>query len=253
MNDRAELLQRKASGSLRWAAVVGMAFVPALFLLISQGLVSAGYRLAGAAHPFQAAAKWWTVWSSLADLACLGLLAGLTRREGIRLIDLMGLERRRLVRDVFLGICLFLPMLLIDIGGLILGDYLVYGNWLPLGIPAGFAGRVLPAWAALYSRILWWPLWSWIEEMTFNGYALPRLQALSGHTGFAVALVGFAWSFQHLFLPAILDGRYLLWKFLVFIPFNVLMPLLYLRMRRLTPIVVAHWGLDLLTTLFTIV
>ena len=91
-----------------------------------------------------------------------------------------------------------------------------------------------------------------MEETTYNGYVLPRLQALTGRSWVAVALVTFGWSFQHLFLPTLWDARYFLWRFLIFIPFNLVAPLLYLRLRRLAPIVFAHWGLDLLTTLITI-
>jgi hypothetical protein len=42
----------------------------------------------------------------LIDAGCLALLWRLTRREGIRLFDLVGFERTRLVRDALLGLAL---------------------------------------------------------------------------------------------------------------------------------------------------
>jgi hypothetical protein len=254
-NDAAEAQEARnlpAPDKLHPAGAVLMLFARSLFLILAQGLASVLFLFQRNPHPFRAAAQGWTVWSTLADLACLFLLIRLTKREGLRLFDLMGPKKQTFNQDLFQALVLFPVLLILDIAGLILGDYLVYGSWLPVGLPAGFAGRLLPLWAVVYSRLVWWPLWSWMEEMTYNGYALPRLQALTGRAWAAVALVTFGWSLQHLFLPTLWDGRYFLWRFLVFIPFNLAAPLIYLHLRRLTPLVFAHWGLDLLTTLVTI-
>ena len=242
-------------GSLRpvkWSGPLGLLIARPVFLLAAQGLAALLLAVQDDPAPFRSSAKYWTIWSSLADLATLLLLTRLARGEGLRVGDLMNFKRKGLGRDVFQGLSLFPLVLALNIGGLILGSLMVYGSWLPTGIPAGLAGRVLPLWAILFSRLLWWPLWSWMEEISFNGYALPRLASLTGKSWAAVALVTFAWSIQHMFLPVILDARFLLWRFLVFIPFNLVSSLLFLRLRRLTPIVLSHWGMDLLSTLFTI-
>jgi len=65
-------------------------------------------------------------------------------------------------------------------------------------------------------------------------------------------LVGFGWALQHCFLPFSLDGRQLLFRFLIFLPLVIVMPILYLRVRRLLPFVIAHWGMDFVLTLMTI-
>ena len=204
-------------------------------------------------HPFQAAAQWWTIWATLADLACLMLLFRLTRREGIHISDLLGLGQKPLSHDILLGIGFFVGLLpVVVVGSIILGDLLVYGTWWPSGLPAGIVARELPLWAVVYSRVIWWPVWSLTEQLTFNGYALPRLQVLAGRSWPAVALVILGWCLQHVFLPFFFDWRYLVLRIIIFIPFNLMTVLLYLHFRRLTPLVVAHWGLDFLSTMFTI-
>jgi len=241
-----------ASRPRTWSGPASVLLARPAFLILAQLAATAVLALRRVAAPFQASARYWTVWASLADLATLWLIDRLLRGEGRRVWDLMNFRRSGAGRDLFVGLTLFPLLLAFNVGGLILGSLAVYGSWLPLGLPPGFAMRDLPLWALLFSRVLWWPLWSWMEETTYNGYALPRLQSLTGSTWAAVGLVTFAWSIQHMCLPLILNGAFLLWRFLVFIPVNLLSSLLYLRLHRLTPIVLAHWGLDFLSTLFTI-
>ena len=44
------------------------------------------------------------------------------------------------------------------------------------------------------------------------------------------------------------DGRQILWRLIEFLPIAVIMQLIYLRLRRLAPLVVAHWGMDFVLT-----
>jgi membrane protease YdiL (CAAX protease family) len=236
-----------------WSGLATLLVARCGFLLLAQVLAAFLLFLQHDLQPFQSAAKYWTIWASLADLATLALLSRLIRREGKRIWDLLNFKKEGLARDLRLGLILFPVLLCLDVGGLILGSLVVYRHWLPVGISAGFMGRVLPQWAVLFSRLVWWPLWSVTEELTFVGYALPRLESLTGKSWLAVMLVTLAWSVQHLFLPFLADGRFLLWRFLVFIPVNLATTLLYLRIRRLVPIIISHWGRDLLTTLVTII
>ncbi len=244
-------VERRAA--LRRMAPLFVVFARPVFLLASQALASLVLLAGHDPHPFQSAARWWTVWSTLSDLACLSLIAHLIRQEGLKVFDLMGFGRKKLFRDILLGIGLFLLFLpTLDVGGILLGNLLIYHSFWPVHMLSGFTGRVLPLWAVLYTRVIWWPIWSWVEQLTFNGYALPRLQGLFGRSWPAVFLVSFGWCLQHLFLPFLFDARYLLYRFLIFIPFNLVMPILYLRLRRLTPLVVAHWLSDALSTLVTV-
>jgi uncharacterized protein len=104
----------------------------------------------------------------------------------------------------------------------------------------------------LYSRLIWWVIWSFTEELTYQGYALPRLQLLCGRTWVAVVLVGFGWSLQHCFLPLFFDPRHFIWILITFFPLKIAMQLLYLRFRRLLPLIVAHWAMDFVSTFMII-
>lgn len=120
---------------------------------------------------------------------------------------------------------------------------------MPVGV---VVARVLPHWAVFYSLIVWAPLWSATEELTYNGYLAPRIASLSGRPWVSFALVGFWWAAQHCFLPLVLDWRFVLWRFLAFVPGVLALMLLYHYTKRLAPVIVAHWLLDLIAALTTL-
>lgn len=121
-------------------------------------------------------------------------MAGFLRSEGIRLRDLIGSIRLRGGRDIFVGIgwlALALPFFTLAAQ---LGSKGVYGSTQPYLYPGLLAGRSLPLWAIIYSLSMWWIVWSPTEEMTYQAYALPRIQALSGRAWVAIVVVAFWWA-----------------------------------------------------------
>jgi len=221
-----------------------------LAIAAAHGLAALCFLARGHAHPWLAAAPYWTVWGTFADALCLCLLASLLRREGLTLRA--QLSAWRPLRDLGPGLGYFLAVFPLFLAGGLLAGYLLYGSIPP---PDPFPGlqsaRHLPLWAVLYSRSLWWLIWSPTEELTYNGFALPRLASALSPAG-AVALTTLAWAAQHSLLPALPDLRYLLFHTLAFIPGVAALCLLYLRTRRLGPLIAAHWMMDFSSTFLTI-
>lgn len=89
------------------------------------------------------------MYGTLIDAGCLALLWQLTRREGIRLFDLVGFDRTRLARDALLGVALVPACLVFILGGVYAAGWLVYGSL----TPPYFSGP-LPLPAALYGVLV---------------------------------------------------------------------------------------------------
>lgn len=252
LNSLTELRKRVTDGRLSWTGPLIVLLSRTAFMLLAQGLFAIIFLLRGATHPWFAAAPWWSVYATLIDLGCLALMWKFTRREGISLRALIGPIRLRYGRDFFLGLGVLALICPLFVFGGMLAMRLVYGTY-PVDIfPGILGGRILPLWALIYSRFIWWIIWSPTEEMTYAGYVLPRAQALSGRTWIAVLLVGFVWSIQHSFLPFLPEWHNFLWRFLAFVPGCFVLTLLYLRLRRLAPLIVAHWSMDIFATIMTL-
>jgi hypothetical protein len=216
------------------------------FALAAQALVAAGFRLRRHPAPWRAAAAWWMVYGSLADLGCLAVLRWLLRREGRALGDLLDLDRARLGPDLRAGLG--------DIAALVAGAAVSSALQRPFypGLPPQVtATRGLPRWARAYGVLVWPALWATTEELVYLGYALPRLEAQLGRAAPAAALTLLSWGpLQHPALPALPDRRYAVSRALTALPaIGPQVALARWRGWRLPPLVLGHWVADLATGL----
>jgi len=250
-NARAQIEERVAAGRIMWAGPLLLVSARSVLLLALQGLMALILFALHRPSPWRAAGDWWGVYGTLVDIGCLIGLRHFTRREGIRLRDLLGPVQMRRGRDLFLGLGYFLLVFPFFLGGSYGARLLLYGSTDKTLNSYLLHMHQLPVWATVYSVTLWWMIWSPTEEATYNAYAMPRLQALTGRTWIACAIVGFFWAAQHCALPFIPDWRFIVFRFLAFLPGVLVMMLIYLRTRRLAPLIVAHWPMDITAAIMT--
>ncbi len=251
-NSREEIERRVRQGQITWTGPLIVMMGRSFFMIVAQALVASIYWLRGHPSAWNAAAPWWTVYGTLVDVGCLALMVKFTRPEGIRLRDLIGRVRLRRGYDILLGIVCFVAFMQVFGFSGALSSKLIFGTTHPSMYPGLLMARSLPFWAVIYSFSIFLLIWSPTEEMTYNGYALPRIQALTQRTWLTVLLVGFWWALQHSFIPFILDWKYVVWRFLFFLPGVLIISLIYLWIRRLPPLILAHWSMDLMAVIFTL-
>jgi len=238
-NSREALLRRREAAVLTWRGPALMLFGRAAFAVGAQAVVAAVFALRASPTPWHDAEPWLPVYGTLIDAGCLALLWRLTRHEGIRLLDLVGFERTRLRRDTLLGFALIPVSLVFILGGIYGAGWLLYETLTP---PYLFGSLPLPA--ALYGVLVFPFIWGLTEQMTYNGYLIPRFQVLCRSTSVAIALVAFAWSLQHVFMPLTFDAKFMTFRLLASVPNTVFQTFLYLRLRRLIPFAIAHAMMD---------
>jgi membrane protease YdiL (CAAX protease family) len=238
-NAREAIVQRRDAAALTWRGPALMLLARSALAVGAQAVAAAVFALQSSPTPWRDAAPWLPVYGTLADTGCLVLLWWLTRREGIRVVDLVGCQRTRLGRDVLLGFALIPVSLVFIFGGVVATGWALYGS---LSLPY-FSGS-LPLPAALYG-VLMWPLFLGLaEQMTYNGYLAPRFQVLCRSTSLAIVIVAFAWSAQHVFMPLTDDPKFMAFRLLSSVPNSAFQVFLYLRLRRLLPFVIAHAVMD---------
>ncbi|MGA2169854.1 MAG: CPBP family intramembrane glutamic endopeptidase, partial [Terracidiphilus sp.] len=251
MNARSEIQDRLAAGRIPWIGPLLLVSARSVLWLTLQSLLALVLLALHHPAPFRTAGKWWNIYGSLSDLCCLLGLRYFTRKEGIRLRDLIGPIRMRRGRDLWLGLGILVLAYPIMMGGSYLAGMLVYGSTAKVPMEFILQAHSLPIWATVYTLTVWWIIQSATEEMTYQGYVLPRLETLTGRTWIAVSITGFWFAAQHCMVPFVPDWHYLAYRFLMFFPLVLFIMLVYLRIRRLAPLIVAHWPMDLGVAIMT--
>jgi membrane protease YdiL (CAAX protease family) len=245
INSRSQIQERIAARRIPWIGPLLLVSARSVLWLTLQCLLALILLALHRPAPFKTAGNWWIVYGTLSDLCCLFGMWYFTRREGIRLRDLIGPIRMRWGGDIFFGLGLLVLAYPLMIAGEHLAAWVAYGSTANIPMEFVLQRHALPIWATLYSLTVWWIIQSATEEMTYQGYVLPRLEALTGRTWIAVSIVLFWWAAQHCMVPFVPDWHYLEYRFLMMAPLLLMMMLVYLRVRRLTPFIIAHWPMDI--------
>jgi hypothetical protein len=187
----------------------------------------------------------------LANFVSITLLVRLYHAEGKQFFDLFKFSRETWKKDLlwFIGLSIIaMPIVAAPrepLAKAIFGDAMIATNLL---------FQPLPTWAFALSFLF--PLTIAFAELpTYFGYVMPRLFAGESVTrpymGWVAWLIAsFFLAAQHMFLPLIFNGGYLLWRFGMFLPFALFTGLVIkLRPRLLPYFVIVHALLDVTTVL----
>jgi hypothetical protein len=110
--------------------------------------------------------------------------------------------------------------------------------------------RPLPFWAA-YLAIFIFPIVQGLTELpTYFGYVMPRFEAQRMNKFLAVSIPSLMLALQHIAIPFLIDGRFILWRGLMFIPFAFLIGFAFHRRPRLLPyFIIVHVLMNMATLL----
>lgn len=250
-NSVAAIRKRVADGKVPWTGPLLLLAGRGLMWMAAQGIVALIFLARHVERPWHDACYWWSVCFTLSDIFCLAVMRHYTRREGMRMRDLIGPIHMRFGRDIFLGLGCYLLIFPFFMAGGFAAQMLFYGPSATAPNNYIVHAHALPLWAVLYSISIYWIVQSATEELTYQGFVLPRLEALTGHTSLAVFIVAIFFAAQHCALAFVPDGRAILFRFLAFLPGCAVAALVYVRTRRLAPLIVAHWLMDIGAVLMT--
>ena len=192
-------------------------------------------------EPLRAAAKWWPFQAILANIVTFLVLRRWIHREGGRYRDMLRMPKGQL-RRYLLEVLWLIPVgFLFGAVPLFLSSYVILGSFLP----PDTMFQPLPMWAAIVALIVFPISNGLVETPTYMGYALPRIQRKTGALWIAILFSGLALALQHIPLPIVLDGPYMLWRFVAFIPLAIAVGFIFSRTKRLLPIMIVHAIMDL--------
>lgn len=227
-----------------WLMLISRSLLFILFQSLIALILVAGD--ATAAQAWDESARWWTFVVILANFVSIYLLVHLFNAEGRRFFEIFKFSREIWKRDLLWFIITSIVAMPIvaaprePLAKAIFGDSMIATNMI---------FRPLPTWAFVLSFLF--PLTIAFAELpTYFGYAMPRLEVQLKNGWLAWLIASFFLAAQHMFLPMIFDGGYLLWRFGMFVPFAFFTGfVLKLRPSLLPYFVIVHALLDVTTVL----
>ena len=217
-----------------------------VLFMIFQTLIALILFATGTTSAWDESARWWTFLAFLANFVSIYLLVRLFNAEGKRYFEVFRFSRATWKTDLlWFIIASIIAMPVVDaprepLAIAIFGDAMTATNMM---------FRPLPTWAFVLSFLF--PLTITFSELpTYFGYCMPRLEAQLKNGWVAWLIASFFLAAQHMFLPLILDGGYLLWRFGMFLPFALFTGLVVkLRPALLPYFMIVHALLDVTTVL----
>ncbi len=235
-----EVLEQKIKDKkikLWWVILI----LPLRFALAfaAQGLTSLIFLALENPTPWQAAGEWWIVYGTVIDLGCLLAVYLATRKEGIRLWDLLSFDKSKLKKDLLLSLLFYAIVVAVSFGSIVAMGFIVYGVF-----PAPTSITKLPLGGLIYSLSIFPIFWAIAEQITYNGYLFPRLEAFTKSTWKAYLIVVPFFMIQHIALPLALQIEPLIYGAFWTLPLVMVIVFLYTRTRRLLPFIIMHFILE---------
>ncbi|MGM7668246.1 lysostaphin resistance A-like protein [Microbacterium sp. A93] len=188
------------------------------------------------------------------NIICLLLVARLLRRDGRSIRDVLGFEPRRILRDLLWGLLWLIVMYLPFSGTIMLVVWAQHGDELFIQMETVFVDpSAIPTlnpvvWSIIgvVGALTFAPLNAPVEELVYRGYAQGTL-ARRWPTVLAIVVPSILFALQHVWY-APTPGATVAFVCAFFV-WGVCSGLIYLRQRRLMPLVFAHGLVNLLFTL----
>jgi hypothetical protein len=245
-NSAANLQKLAGEGRITRSRTAAMLFSRILLFAFWQAVIAAILALCGSRDPWTDSAAWWPASVTLTNIVIILLLGRSMKADGMQLRDLYRTGPMSFWRE-----------LLIILGTVVVSAPLSYLPnigmaallWGGSDVTAALFFRPLPLWSLVAFVILLPVTQAFAEGPTYFAYAMPRIKALTGRAWMAIAAAAFMLAAQHMAFPLVFDGRFLIWRLTMFIPFAAWTGLImYWRPRLLPFLMVVHALLD--ATLF---
>jgi len=210
-------------------------FLPAMrsMMFIAGGLVLS----AATGLTLLESASWWGPLCILMNIITIAVLLIVCKSEKTRFMSLIAAKGEGLRLRPAVVITLLMSVL--GVGCMIFISILFYKG------PPEMLSQPLPVWVAVLNLILLPVTIVFAEMPLYFGYSFNRLKTLTGSPVFSIAYVIFFYALQHSFMPVIWDMKYILFRFLSFLPLMIVLGIIYSRKRLLPEMMIGHGVMDL--------
>lgn len=131
-------------------------------------------------------------------------------------------------------------ILLVGIGGMYLAGFICYGV-IPYAAPMMIAP--IPLWLAVINVVVLPVSTAFAEDGLYLGCGVNQIKNKYA----AILIPAFFFALQHCFIPTLFDIRYIIYRFLSFLPLTIILCWQYQKNKNPLPIMIGHVIIDVAT------
>ena len=181
---------------------------------------------------------WWSMLAVAVNILTILLLVYAARKNSQTFWQLINYQKGQTRWTAILWVTLL--VLVVGMAGMYLAGFMCYSNML-------YAPPVIIApiakWIAIINIVLLPISTTFAEDGLYLGCGVNQIKNKYA----AILVPAFFYALQHCFIPTLLDGRYILYRFLSFLPLTIILCWYYYEKRNPLPIMVGHAFIDLAT------
>ena len=179
----------------------------------------------------------WSVVASAVNIITIIALIFMTKNDG-GFKKLINYEKGRTTPKQAIGMSILIVCL--GMGGMFLAGFICCGI-IPYAPPMMIAPVPVPL--AVINLILLPVSTALAEDSIYLGCGVNTIK----NRYLSVILPSFFFALQHSFIPTLPDARYMVYRFLSFLPLTIVLCIIYRKQRNPMPIMIGHAIIDLLT------
>lgn len=180
----------------------------------------------------------WSVAATFVNIITIVILVLISRKMGGNFKELINYEKGKTKPKQ--AVAMTAIVLLVGMGGMFLSGFICYGV-IPYAPPMLIVPIALPL--AIINLVLLPVTTALAEEGLYLGCGVNQISNKYG----AILIPAFFFALQHSFIPTLFDVRYIIYRFLCFLPLTIIICRHYQKHRNPLPIMIGHAVIDLAT------
>lgn len=186
--------------------------------------------------------NWWSIVASAVNIVTILFLVIASKKAGGSYAGLINYKKGSAKGKHLYNTGIILAIIIIGMAGMYLAGYICYGV-MPYSSPM-MVGPIPVILAVINVAVL--PVTTALaEDGLYLGGGVNQIRNKYS----AVLIPAFFYTLQHCFIPTLFDTRYIIYRFLSFLPLTIFLCVHYYRKRNPVPVMIAHAVLDLATAM----
>lgn len=175
--------------------------------------------------------NWWSIVATIVNIITILLLVFISKKMNIGYLKLINYEKGKTkIKQV---IIISLIVLFVGTFGMYLAGFICYGKF-PYAAPMMIAP--IPLVLAIINFIVLPLTVPFAEDGLYLGCGVNSFK----NKYMAIFIPAFFYALQHSFIPTLFDGKYIIYRFLSFLPLTVILCWYYRKHKNPVPIMIGH-------------